>query len=248
MATQFCASALASAYRITGKQEYREAVESSARFVTEILRKTPHPEGFVFSYSGMPGNDTIVNASLMGSKLLMLCNSYRPDEEYAGMAEKSIEACVAEQNEDGSWKYGLTPATAWIDSFHTGYNLECLSYYCRFRDKDSVKKSLEKGTAFYIENFFKPDGSPKYYHDRQYPIDIHCPAQLPVTLSYYGRFDEYAPLVEKVLEWTIDHMQHPDGHFYYQLKKGVSSRISYMRWSNAFMFYGMSFYLKEIIK
>jgi len=40
-------------------------------------------------------------------------------------------------------------------------------------------------------------------------------------------------------------MQDKKGYFYYQLKKGMSSKISYMRWSNAFMFNAMSYYLKE---
>ena len=31
--------------------------------------------------------------------------------------------------------------------------------------------------------FFEADGKPKYYHNKTYPIDIHCPAQIIVTLS-----------------------------------------------------------------
>jgi hypothetical protein len=40
-------------------------------------------------------------------------------------------------------------------------------------------------------------------------------------------------------------MQSPQGYFYYQLKPGISSKISYMRWSNAFMFAAMTFAIKE---
>ena len=40
-------------------------------------------------------------------------------------------------------------------------------------------------------------------------------------------------------------MQAPEGYFYYQLKKGVSSHISYMRWSNAFMFAALATAIKE---
>ena len=57
------------------------------------------------------------------------------------------------------------------------------------------------------------------------------------------RFDEYKELANKVLEWAIKNMQDKKGYFYYQLKKGISSKISYMRWSNAFMFNAMSHYL-----
>jgi hypothetical protein len=49
----------------------------------------------------------------------------------------------------------------------------------------------------------------------------------------------------QVLDWTVTNMQHKKGYFYYQLKKGMSSKISYMRWSNAFMFNAMSHFLLE---
>ena len=38
-------------------------------------------------------------------------------------------------------------------------------------------------------------------------------------------------------------MQDKRGYFYYQLKPGISSKIPYMRWSNAFMFNALSYYL-----
>ncbi|MBO4379661.1 MAG: delta-aminolevulinic acid dehydratase, partial [Muribaculaceae bacterium] len=101
-----------------------------------------------------------------------------------------------------------------------------------------------KGFKFYIDNFFTEKGEPKYYHDRQYPIDIHCPGQLIVTASRTGRFENVKPLIDKVLEWTLSNMRnHEKGYFYYQLKHTKSSKIPYMRWSNAFMFAALSEYL-----
>ena len=55
-------------------------------------------------------------------------------------------------------------------------------------------------------------------------------------------------LADKVMNWTIANMQDEKGYFYYQLKKGVSSKIPYMRWSNAFMFNAMSHYMLEASK
>jgi len=40
-------------------------------------------------------------------------------------------------------------------------------------------------------------------------------------------------------------MQDKNGYFYYQLKKGISSKIPYMRWAQAWMFYALSEYLKN---
>ena len=78
-----------------------------------------------------------------------------------------------------------------------------------------------------------------------YPIDIHCPGQLFVTLSKLNEFENNNVLAKKVVYWTINNMQSPKGFFYYQLKKIVSSKISYMRWSNAFMFNALTYYIKE---
>ncbi|MFS6554193.1 delta-aminolevulinic acid dehydratase, partial [Parabacteroides distasonis] len=88
------------------------------------------------------------------------------------------------------------------------------------------------------------DGTPKYYDNQKFPIDIHCPGQLIVTLCRLHKLEKYKCMAEKVLNWTIVNMQSPKGYFYYQLKPGLSSKISYMRWSNAFMFNALSHYLR----
>ena len=107
---------------------------------------------------------------------------------------------------------------------------------------------LQKGFDYYIKNFFKSDGTPKYYNNMTYPIDIHCPAQLFVTLSKLKMFKNHHLLANNVYNWTINNMQSTKGYFYYQLKKGISSKISYMRWSNAFMFNAMTYFIKENYK
>lgn len=244
VATQFCASALLSAYEITGVERYKDVAVASAHFVMEDLRRTPHKGGFIFSYSRMPGNDTIYNASLLGSRLLALVYKYTGDKSYLDAARQSMVACCADQRKDGSWTYGVKPVTGWIDSFHTGYNLDAISAYIEITGDTLFSDNLRRGLDYYLKTFFNEDGSPKYYHNRQYPIDIHCPAQLMVTLVRLGEFESHKVLAEKVLDWTLRNMQAPEGYFYYQLKKGVSSRISYMRWSNAFMFYSMSHILR----
>jgi hypothetical protein len=40
-----------------------------------------------------------------------------------------------------------------------------------------------------------------------------------------------------------ENRQGKEAYFYYQLKPGISSKIPYMRWSNAFMFNALSHYL-----
>ena len=246
VATNCSATALMEAYEVTGHKPYLHVAVSAAEFVTKDLHRTEYKGGFLFSYSKLKGNDTVFNASILGSRLLSFCYKYTGNEPYRECARQSLQACCAGQEADGAWRYGMLPVQKWRDSFHTGYNLAGLIAYQENTGDTSFEPYMEKGFDYYVANFFEADGTPKYYDDRRYPIDIHCPGQLFVTLSRLHRFEDYRPLAEKVLHWTLQHMQDRKGYFYYQLKPGVSSKIPYMRWSDAFMFCALSYSLLEI--
>lgn len=248
VATNFCATALMEAYEVTGEKKYLDVALTAAEFVKKDLHRYKCEEGFLFSYSKLPGNDTVFNASLLGSRLLSYCYKYTGNDEYRKLAEESVKACCKGQRENGAWVYGLLPVQSWVDSFHTGYNLDGLIAYEEQTGDTKYHEYIEKGFKYYIEHFFEPDGTPKYYDNQMYPIDIHCPGQLMVTLSRLHKFDDNQELADKVMDWAIKNMQDKKGYFYYQLKKGISSKISYMRWSNAFMFCAISYYLLETNK
>lgn len=240
VATTFCASALIQAYESTGTKKYLEEGLSACEFVKNDLNRTPFKNGHIFSYSPLNGNNTVFNASLLGAKLLSLGYHYTKNQDYKSLANSAVNAAISAQAPDGSWVYGMLEVQSWIDSFHTGFNLDALEFYKKYTGDQSVQSAIDKGFGFYIDHFFLNDGTPKYYHNKTYPIDIHCPGQLLVTLSTLGKTEEYVTLADKVLSWTIREMQDKKGYFYYQIKKGISSKISYMRWSNAFMFHAIS--------
>ncbi|BDC06863.1 glycoside hydrolase family 88 protein [Phocaeicola vulgatus] len=245
VATNFCATALMEAYEIMGHDSYLRTALSAANFVIKDLHRSEYKDGFLFSYSPLPGNDTVFNASLLGSRLLSFCYKYTGNKEYRQLAEQSIKACCAGQQLNGAWVYGMLPVQNWVDGFHTGYNLDALIAYQELTGDEKYNRYIEKGFEYYINHFFEADGTPKYYDNRIYPIDIHCPGQLLVTLARLHKTGEYKELADKVIDWTIRHMQDKKGYFYYQLKPGISSKISYMRWSNAFMFNALSHYILE---
>ena len=245
VATNFCATALMDAYEVTGNKEYLNVALDSANFILNDLHLDEYESEKMISYSPLHGNDLVSNASLLGSKVLAYCYKYTGNKKYLEVARSSVRACCKGQREHGAWTYSQIPPKLWVDSFHTGYNLDGLiAYEEQTGDKD-YHENIERGFNYYIKHFFNEDGSPKYYDNQQYPIDIHCPGQLLVTLHRLHKFDEYSELAEKVLNWTITNMQDKKGYFYYQLKKGISSKIPYMRWSNAFMFNAISYYLMD---
>ena len=246
VATSFCVEALIKAFEITKDEKYLQTAISSAECVINDLSRSGLKKGFLFSYSPLNGNNTVINASLLGAKILSQVFFYTKDRRLKDLAKKTIETCCEIQREDGSWIYGLMPVQNWIDSFHTGYNLDAIQSYREATGDSSFDENLQNGLAYYLRTFFMQDGTPKYYHNKTYPIDIHCPGQLFVTLSKTKTFSENSMLANKVMDWTIQNMQDSKGFFYYQIKKRISSKISYMRWSNAFMFNAMTNYIKEM--
>ena len=60
--------------------------------------------------------------------------------------------------------------------------------------------------------FFINDGTPKYYYNRTYPIDIQCVSQGIDTLGYFSEIDESSlDLGLRVAQWTIENMQDQKG-------------------------------------
>ena len=245
VATSFCADALFNAYEVTNNKRHLKSALSSANFVIKDLNRIDKGDNFLFSYSPLD-HSRVYNASLLGARLLSHCYKYDKNEEYLTLANKVIKACVEVQNEDGSWVYGAASNQQWIDSFHTGFNLECIWEYMNYTGDSSAMNAFERGLNFYLKNFFSKEGIAKYYHNKVYPIDIHSPAQLIVTLAKTNRFEFNIELIEKVLAWTINNMQDSNGYFYYQMKQGISSKIPYMRWAQAWMFYAFSYYFNKL--
>ena len=243
VATSFAADALMNAYDITHKSVYLHTALSSTDFVSKDLNRTYDNAGnFCFSYSPID-NTQVYNASLLGARLLSRAFYYTQKNFLKEEAFKAVKFVCLQQQSSGAWAYGTLPFHKWIDNFHTGFNLECIAEYQKYVGDNEFGENLLKGFEYYVETFFHSNGISKYYDNQTYPIDIHAPAQLMVTLYKLNQFSNYHELADKVLNWTIDNMQDRKGYFYYQKRKFVSSKIPYMRWAQAWMFYALSYYL-----
>jgi len=245
VATTFIGCSLLDAFEVTGDEGLLTVTRSSCDFVLKDLNRSYDDKGnFSFSYSPLD-KSIVFNASLLGSRLLARVYNYTHENILIDAAAKSVAFCCDQQRPDGAWSYGTLDFHHWVDNFHTGYNLECISDYMKFSGDHSFDGHLHRGFDYYVKNFFSDTGIPKYYNNSIYPIDIHASAQLIITLSRLGKFQEYKQLADNVLNWTIDNMQSDEGFFFYQKNKYFSSRIPYMRWAQAWMFYALSEYLLQ---
>lgn len=245
VATTYVANALLDAYETTKNETYLETAISAKNFIIKDLKRTYNKnQNFAFSYS--PFDETSVfNASLLGARLLSRIYTFNKEEELIELARKAVAYCCDYQNSDGSWFYSTLPFHQWIDSFHTGFNLECIYEYGLFSKDDSFQENFNKGLKYYLKTFFDKEGRSKYYNNALYPIDIHAPSQLIITLSKANLFMENRKVIDSVLNWTIENMQSPSGYFYFQKRKYYTNKIPYMRWSQGWMFYALSHYLQQ---
>jgi rhamnogalacturonyl hydrolase YesR len=237
--SSFIGHALLDTYHITGEEKALSMALSIRDFIIKDLNREEHGGMLCFSYTPLD-RYFVHNANLLGASLLVRLASLINDHGIRDIALSSLRYSMHHQREDGSWYYAEKESSHWIDSFHTGFNLQSILYFFEEGLAGGYQEAFDRAAGFYTGQFFLADGTPKYYHDRIYPIDIHAPAQAVVILARLG--DRYQRLAEKVANWMIVNMQDKEGYFYFQKKPNYTNKIPYMRWGQAWAFHALTDY------
>ncbi len=235
VSTAFIGSGLMDVYERYNREDCLAWARSACEFILKDLNRSPGARGFCFSYSPTD-HEQVFNASMLGAQLLARVGAATGEGELLDAARGAVEFTVDHQSPDGSWRYGLEAHWTFVDNFHTGYVLECLRDYIRYSGDTRFQDALDRGWAFYRDNFFAGGRIPKYYHNRLEPIDSHAAAQSMITLMDFGE----PAMAAAVARWSIEHMQSERGYFIYQIHRRSSNRIPYLRWSNGWMLYALA--------
>lgn len=194
-----------------------------------------------FSYPLPSFKTRVHNANFLGSALFCRIYKHTGEKKYLEPALKAARYSANMQRPDGSWYYGEYETQKWVDNFHTGYNLGALRTISMTLETDEFVPNIRRGFEFYKNHFFRKDGAAKYFHSKVYPIDIHSIAQSIITLVEFKDLDpDNIRLAKKVLEWAMSNMRDERGYFYYQVTPYYKNKISYMRWSQAWMLLAFS--------
>jgi len=238
--TTFVANALFDAYEYWRDPQYLKMALSAAEYIVNELYWT---EGSTasFSYPLPSVQSQVHNANFLAAALLGRAYSRTNDQKFLVPALQVARCSAMKQKADGSWYYGEALSQRWIDNFHSGYNLCALRELSSYAATSEFNDVLRRGFEFYRGRFFCADGSVRYFHNRTYPIDIHCVAQSIITLLTFQDVDTgNLPLARSVLQWAFTHMWDDRGFFYYRVLRSHTNRISYMRWSQAWMLLAMA--------
>lgn len=213
-----------------------QVARSACDFILQDLNiLKPAKDEICFSYT--PNDSRYVhNANILGAWLLAEVAAETTEPELQQAALASARYSANRQHSDGSWLYGEGSKDHWVDNFHTGYVLVALSRIQHALGIDEFDDAIRKGYHFWKANFFQVNGAPKYYPNKNYPIDIHCAAQAIITFLAFSNMDPGArSAARQVAVWAIQNMQANAGYFYYQINPWYSIRVPYMRWSQAWM-------------
>ena len=244
--TTFVAGALLDAYEYDHEARCLDIATSAAEYILDKLYWEEGPSVAGFSYP-VPGlRSPVHNANFLGAALL--CRLYRHigEKRFLEPALRAARYSAARQRLDGSWDYGELPTQNWVDNFHTGYNLCALQTVGRCAGTLEFDENVRRGLEFYRDHFFTREGAPKYFHDRTYPVDVHSVAQSIITMLELRDVDKSnVNLADSVLTWAMNNMWDEKGYFYYQVLPFFTNKVSYMRWSQAWMLLALSMLMEQ---
>lgn len=232
----FVATALLDVYEQVGDSRCLDMALSAGNYIVSELYWTEGDLRAGFSYP-LPGLRTQVhNANFLAAALLARLAKLSRENRLLTPALRAARYSAHAQHEDGSWDYGELSSQRWVDNFHTGYNLCALRSLRCSTGLDEFEEIVRRGYEYYVRNFFTDDHVPKYFANTTYPIDVHCVAQSVMTLLEFTDLDKNsAELARSVYKWAMKHMWDAQGYFHYQVFPFMKNRISYMRWSQAWM-------------
>ena len=240
--TAFASQAFVEAYEVFGDEKYLDIAKEICTFIlTSLNRPVETGDEICFSYTPVD-NSAIYNASLLAGECLARIGAITGNDEYLETAAKTARYVVRRQRENGSWGYGENSSHTWVDNFHTAYILLSLK---RISDRvpslaTETEQARKRGTQYWLDNFFLDDGTPKYYDNSVYPVDIHSIAAAISSLCELNDDERMLPLADKIADWATTNMLDAQGFFYYQKRKSGTVKTPYMRWGQAWMAYALA--------
>jgi hypothetical protein len=238
--TTFVANALLDAYDYSGDPRCLSMASSAAEYLTDELYWTEGNKAS-FAYPLPSIHSEVHNANFLAAALLARVYSHLRNTRFLVPALNVARYSAMKQHPDGSWLYGENASQRWIDNFHTGYNLCALRDLSAYAATTEFDDFIRRGFEFCRSHFFLVDGSVRYFHNQTYPIDIHAVAQSVITLLKFTDINsDNLQLAHSVLNWALTHMWDERGYFYYRVLRSHINRISYMRWSQAWMLLAMA--------
>lgn len=248
--TSFVVDGIYAYYNVTGSEEARDAVISSARYITDDIPIVELPEGISYSYTHL-SKGCCYNASLLAAEVLARADHISGNTVHQKKINRAVDFVLAKQRDAGEWWYSYNPDTGeerkQID-FHQGFVLVSLHNLNQLVEstRPDIESAIARGLAFYKAHQFFPSGQSRWRLPKKWPVDIHNQSQGIITFTRLRHFDRsYLEFAETIACWTIENMQAEKGYFYYRKYPLLTNKINYIRWAQAWMMLALTELMPE---
>ena len=234
--TCFVCEAFLSAYRITKKQAYLDTVASAINFfLNDLTILKNEADELCLGYMPLPMTMRVMDVSILIGTVIAQHAALSGDNTHSPIAKRLVRYVVNQQTDYHAWWYTDPPGDSHIthDNYHTGFILDALQRYMDATGNYEWQENYNQGLAYYADNLFNEDGSPRWMNDKDFPHDIHGAAQGILTFSRHRQ--DYPELADKITAWAINTMYNPVGRFYYQRTSSRIKQFTLLRWCNAWM-------------
>lgn len=235
-------------YKLTKSKEAKSLILGAADWIDKYIPVTEFENGISYGYTTQ-AKGSCYNANLLACEVLLKADFLKGSIMCHENVNRAIDYVLSKQKDRGEWLYSYNPVTdterKQID-FHQGFVLISLNNLNKLlpQKRQDVDDAIKKGLRYYKNYQFYSNGKSLWRIPKAWPVDIHNQSQGIITFSELAHYDDsYYDFAKTIAQWTIENMQDKKGYFYYRIFKHHKHKISYMRWSQAWMLLALATYI-----
>lgn len=248
--TPYCYEAFEYLYRIDGKKEWLDIMQSIAEHALHDYKDfETGPNASTCTYTPL-GSQGVVNASAYRSFLLTSAGREFGDQQYLETAERNLNFVLQAQMENGSWLYAMDGTRDFIDHFHTCFVLKALAKIEKLTGHSGCSSSIDRGVNFYLSNLFDEDSLPKPFSKAPrltiYRRELYdCAECLNLGVLLQGRFPKLDHIIEYTLQDIFDNWKRRNGSFRSRKLLVGWDNVPMHRWGQSMIFRSLCLLLHQ---
>lgn len=248
--TPYVYEAFLSVYKLDGREEWRQILESMLRHATTDIKDFKTSQAGSSCSYGPYDKGGVINAASYRAGMLTSASKVLANDDYWKMAERNLNFVLENQNADGSWPYAVDGVRDFVDHFHTCFVMKGLAKVHSLTGHKACLEALARGVDYYLKNLFAEDGLPRPFSKAPrltvYKRELYdCAECINLCLLLRDRFPQLENKLQTVATGILQDWVKPDGSFRArQLMLGWDN-VPMHRWAQSQMFRSLAFYMRE---
>lgn len=219
-------------YQSTNNERYKDIVISCGDFLVNDLNYDKVTENITCASYTPLDMFHIINSSSYVAVALYKVYGLTKNRKLRRLADELINYVLTEQNEDGSWYYwgSQERLNKTTDALHQCYIIENLLYCYKINKNGKVKKSVDRGIAYFENNFLKDDFLVSKFSKSPGYLELIDQAESINMFTALGKLST----AQKIIESTTKCFKVKNKpYFYSAITKVRKIKVPYIRWGHS---------------